>query len=574
MTPAPPRPVVVFAVLTLGLAPAMAWAPSARAQGIRGQIVTEGTGAPVEGAAVVVFDGEGRRVAWRLTDESGRYTVALPGGGTYHLRAERIGHASTVSGPIVVPDRGVVPHRLEVPVEAIALRGLTVEAGRRCEVRPGEGEATARAWDEARKALEVARYTSAQAIYQFVVRTYQRRLDPRGRRILDEDRSVDRRWVAQPFVALPADTLVRDGYVRREGEELAYYAPDAEVLLSDAFLDTHCLRLRRGEGERAGYLGLEFEPVERDASRADIEGVFWLEEATARLDRLEFRYRNLPTPGGDRAVRGRAGGHVDFERMPGGTWIVRDWAIRMPVLERQRGILAVWDLAELAEAGGTVVRVRDRQGRLVLDGLAASLTGVVLDSLSARPIAGARVWLDDDTGAAAVTGPDGSFQFAGLPDGLFEVNVRVPSLDSLGFEPAPVRVRLEEGQADTLRLRLPGRAQVLVEACRDQAFPSGTGIILGYARDADTGRPLSEAVVQGMWDILRMNRGSGGRAGIQRPIRESGFYALCGIPLRRWVEVRVVLDGREGPARRVYLEPDHEVRYADVALIVDRAGGE
>ena len=71
-----------------------------------------------------------------------------------------------------------------------------------------------------------------------------------------------------------------------------FWAPDAGVLLSDSFLDTHCLRIRAGGSE---LVGLDFEPVpNRDV--ADIAGTLWLDPATAELQRVDFRYVNLPVP--------------------------------------------------------------------------------------------------------------------------------------------------------------------------------------------------------------------------------------------------------------------------------------
>ena len=108
--------------------------PSLRAQAIRGTLVEAGTGTPVDGAAIVLLDEAYAQISWWLTDPSGRFSFILQHGGTFRLRADRI----------VVKGEETVVYRLEIPVEAIVLAGITVESGRRCEVRPGAGEATAR----------------------------------------------------------------------------------------------------------------------------------------------------------------------------------------------------------------------------------------------------------------------------------------------------------------------------------------------------------------------------------------------------------------------------------------------
>ena len=65
----------------------------------------------------------------------------------------------------------------------------------------------------------------------------------------------------RPFVTPLADVLHEEGYV--VPDTLAppawiYYAPDAEVLLSDAFLENHCFQVLPPEEER---VGLAFRPL-------------------------------------------------------------------------------------------------------------------------------------------------------------------------------------------------------------------------------------------------------------------------------------------------------------------------
>ena len=43
--------------------------------------------------------------------------------------------------------------------------------------------------------------------------------------------------------------------------ESIYWAPDAAVLLSDEFLDTHCFHVTRNERRAPGLIGLAFQPV-------------------------------------------------------------------------------------------------------------------------------------------------------------------------------------------------------------------------------------------------------------------------------------------------------------------------
>ena len=117
------------------------------------------------------------------------------------------------------------------------------------------------------------------------------------------------------------------GFVRSVGGYVAYYAPDAEVLLSNEFLARHCFRLLRGD---EGLLGLGFDPLPEQRSRPDISGTMWLDPRSGELRSLSYRYQNL----GLGVSTEHLGGEVAFARLSSGAWIVRSWAIRTPVLDR------------------------------------------------------------------------------------------------------------------------------------------------------------------------------------------------------------------------------------------------
>ncbi|NIR40889.1 MAG: hypothetical protein GWO22_34680, partial [Actinobacteria bacterium] len=91
-------------------------------------------------------------------------------------------------------------------------------------------------WDEARKALAVASFTDQRGSYRYETMTYNRRMD-RDFTILSEEESRREGYMLSPFESRPAEDLVENGFVQREDGDQVYYAPDADVLLSDAFLD-------------------------------------------------------------------------------------------------------------------------------------------------------------------------------------------------------------------------------------------------------------------------------------------------------------------------------------------------
>ncbi len=545
-TDGPPR--VLRAVCgALAIAGLSLGAPSLQAQAITGTLVEEGTGAPVDGAAVVLLDASEEPISWRLTDPVGRFSFVLGRGGTFRLRADRIGHGSVRSDLIEVGRGQTVSHRLEIPVEAVVLEGLTVESGRRCRVRPGSDEATARVWEEARKALTATAETARRGFYRYVIRRFERELDARGRRVLKEESRVDRRLTPNPWKSLPVDDLLNGGFVRTSGEGSTYFAPDADVLLSDSFLDTHCMRLEEGEDESEGLVGLVFEPVD-DRGVPDISGTLWIDPASGELQWLDYRYEELDVPHAD-----RLGGRVSFEGLPNGTWIVREWSIRMPMLavtRRRPGVPSRTELTGIKEDGGLVVRVSNVGGEVVLDSRAGILEGVVVDSLGRSPVAGAIVLLDGTD--RATTDEEGRFRFPSLPRGHYGLRVFNPALEIHELPSPTTYLESIPGQVSSVRLEFPGVVSALEGICGPHEPREGGGILTGAVRTA-SGEPAVGATISIRWDEVRalitgfQRQDFEGRFEVRQP---TGLYAVCALPRDRWLWISVTWNGEQSPPER------------------------
>ena len=539
---------------TLFLATTFAWslgtnmlvAAPLGAQGIIGTLVEAETGAPVEGAAVILLNRSGDQVDWSLTDAAGRFNFRMSQAGTYLLRADRIGHVSVLSDPIPV-DRGVTAvYRLETPVEAILLAGIDVRSSRRCEIRPGEGVSTARVWEEARKALEATSRTNDLRAYRYVIRHFERELDARGRRVTSEESRIQRGVMASPFASLNVEVLLERGFVQSDGDGFIYYAPDADVLLSDAFLDTHCMNLTYGDDEAEGLLGLSFEPTE-DRRVTDISGVLWLDPEDGELQWLDYRYEFLDIPDSD-----RLGGKIRFYGLPNGTWIVREWYIRTPVLGesrriRRRGRI---ELVGLREQGGLVVSVNDLQGELVLDVEAGIIEGVVLGSGGSDPVEEVVVFMDD--GRRVTTDENGRFRFTALPEGYYGLRVFNPVLDSLGLSGEPVFYEVSPGEVTSARLRFPSSDTVMAEQCAPAdlaAEPSAhEGILTGFALD-ERGDPLPGSRVSVAWEEFE-RRANGTLSTVYKTLTTSelpdnGFFLMCGVPTDLPVDITIEWNGIE-----------------------------
>jgi hypothetical protein len=389
---------------------------SAFCQTVRGVLLEQSTEQPIGGAFIVLLDERGGRLGrdiGTLTDDDGRFQLRVPEPGRYRLRAERIGFESTLGEVIELVARETVQVTIVAPVEAVRLEELVITGERECDVPPERGRETVEIWEEARKALSVVGWAAAQQMLRYQVLRYERELGPRKLEVLEE-RTRPWFWNARGslFVTRAADDLAEHGYVQKTPTDtFHFYGPDASVVLSNSFAGQHCFAVREGDGDRAGLIGLGFEPAPgRD--RPDIEGVLWLDRETAQLRDLEYRYTHLPPW----LSFNNVGGLLVFERLPSGAWIVSRWWIRSPVVDfcnYLRGRRSGYCLEAIHEDGGIVIDIRTAGGEPVQRWLGTRLTGVVMDSTRAEPLAGATVYLIG-TERAAETDDEGRFEIDGL----------------------------------------------------------------------------------------------------------------------------------------------------------------
>lgn len=341
---------LLAATLTLTAAPAVG-------QIVQGQVV-DSTGTPVGTGFVVLVGGDDREVLRTLTSPDGRFSLTVPPAtpGPFRIRSERIGYRVTYSTPMTADRERTFDVRLTVARLPVRLAAIEVQDESQCRVRPAEGLATAAIWEEARKALDAASWTASQESYSFEHVRYERTLGPRRRRVEEQKLEMRRGLYRTPFTSHDPALLAKDGYVTEDDTDRWYYAPDAEVLRSPSFLDTHCFRVVR-DRDHSGQVGLGFVPVP-DRRLPDIRGTLWLDEETSELRTLEYAYTEVPgRPNDD-----RIGGRIGFRPVPSGAWIVHHWEIRMPRMatntinvgyERRRDTV----ITGFYDVGGEVVRI-------------------------------------------------------------------------------------------------------------------------------------------------------------------------------------------------------------------------
>lgn len=510
----------MHAAISIGLALVLSAHPLV-AQTVSGTVRSSDDGVPVHGVLVVLLAGDGARQAGAITDPDGTYRIRSRPGEDYRLVAERIGFASTRSEPFGLSAGQALRIDLLVSVKATKLEGVVAAGGSRgCTVRPEVGVATQRLWDEARKALTATEVTREMGLVRWRAYDHVREIDPETRLVRSERSAVRNGSGDRPYVSVPAELLASDGFVVTRGDTSTYYAPDAGVLLSDPFLDTHCFH---PVASADGHVGLAFQPI---AGRrvTDIRGVLWMDQSTSELRRLEFSYTALPI-----YVAGQKfGGEVEFERLATGAWITRRWELRLPKIERwrdptlrcRRDGLECWThreetlvrLGRIHEEGGEVMEISTSEHGVIARSRRAALEGSVTDSTTGRPLPDAEVYLSG-TSHSAMTDAHGRFAMRELPAGEYTLGFMHPKLDSLGVLARPRRVTLARGETTAVRLVIPSLGALAAESC------SGTAVA-GVVTDSLTGTPLPGARV-----ILT----SGGDL-LETTATAGGAYHLCGVP--------------------------------------------
>jgi hypothetical protein len=463
----------------------------ASAQVVRGRVIDADADQPLPGALVLLLAGQ-ERIASYVSPASGGFILDARAPGTYTIRAELIGFESSVAGPFALVIGDTLVMELRVATKAITLPAITAEATRRCVRRPEEGAATAALWEEARKALEVTQILEARRGLRMTAVEYRRRLDPDGTEVLEEISRRSRSYSGPPFAARPAGELVEEGFAVREAGEILLLGPTAEVLLSDAFLDAHCFRLRPPGQAESGLLGLQFEPLP-DRRQIGIEGTLWLDQRTAELRYAEYTYTNHNFPGPRQSYSGR----ITFSRLPTGAWYVDRWHIRSPIVERRHiptatGATQVWEsTAALLEFGGEVSRVTSSDSAPVAE-LRRAIAGTVSTGADGTPLEGARVFVPG-TAFHAVSDADGSFRIDDLLPGRYSVQFTHPRLDSIGATPIPA-VAVVGAESGVVMVHLTARQNAPARAV--VAPPSRPVRVRGAITDVDTGERIAAAEVR------------------------------------------------------------------------------
>jgi len=526
---------IAFLCLVLFLVP-----EGASPQSILLEVSASETGAPIQGAFATLLDPSGNAIRSGLTNGRGQFLFTLPGAGEYRIRAEMLGRETVETEPIHVEGSGGIRHQIRLSHRAIPLTEIQISADRVCEVRPAEASLISSVWEEARKALSVLSWGDSLEVFRYQVERYSRSIDLDRGTTKEESRRMNSGFYTTPFESRPASNLFEDGFVEPHEDGDIYYAPDAAAILSDAFLNAHCLGLAAGNRDHTDWIGITFEPIPGRRT-VDIRGELWIERDSGELKQLDFRYENLPPSIRDRRIAGR----VEFARLPRGHWIVKRWWIRMPTVASSHGVSPDREprLVGLREEGAEVMAVRNAAGALILEADRATIEGMVLEQQSTRPQVDVAIRLAG-TDLETRTNRRGEFRFTGIPEGTYEIQAESDLARMLGLAPTASTVSAVPGQISSVNLSLPPPEEFIGRACSDLVQSDSPVLVTGQVKDAASGEALLDAKVELWWshlpgdpralrsDTSTINDWSaalrGGRSGVETWTGRSGRFAICG----------------------------------------------
>ncbi len=505
----------LVAAMLLCAAPVSLHAQSAVAR-VTGTVRDGVTGAPIVGAVVSLFDAENAVQHRTVTGARGEYRIERTARST-RLQLLRLGFRP--QDVVLVATGGSRDTTVNVTMERIPnlLEGMRVTARAACPAREDTPVAFS-LWEQARSALlasVVTRESQTASLrrYGFVRETDGQRESRVTRMTVTTDSATGN--MASFVAAFTPAGFVRNGFVRDTDDERVYYGPDAEVLLSDAFLDGYCMQLSTADRAHPERVGVRFTPVRRRGDRVEIDGTLWIDTAARSLSHIEYEY--LVPDGRLRALR--PGGQVYFANMPNGTILIDHWSMRLAgfAMESVPGIRSTTVriggrpqisggaapasrlVSVVSETGGALAEAfwrdstewRGTFGTLALRvpvDSGGSLTGREL-KLSRSPYS-ARV----DTNGQAV--------FTELIAGRYDVYLSDDRLRTVALDlTVPVPGEVRRGDTLSISLRVPTAESFVIERCkRAKQWSAGDLPLLLLRVGTDFTAPMEGARVSIAWE--------------------------------------------------------------------------
>jgi hypothetical protein len=539
------------------------------AQRVIGVVRDSASGEVIAGAVVTLRDSAGAALSQMITGGTGRFAAPIVG------RARRLTLVRIGFRPVSIPLAIAYPHAdtsiaLAMSALPTMLAAVQVVDQPGCKRRDDRAAAFA-LWEQARAALLATIVARKSSPPELTFIHYDQRRDGDGKHIVSQLIEHERATSNRAFIAAhPPEDFSKVGYVAMNGDELLYYAPDADGLLDPAFASGHCFSVDRNAHRPTNELGLAFEPARRRGrdSVVDIAGTIWIDTTARQLRSIDFRYDGLP---GTATSTASPGGVVDF-RTANGVAVINRWNLHLPEVEHivarssydlggtRSHVIAIHDIGDVIT---TAAWPDGTQWKLPL----ATVHGIVRGTRGGKAVANARVWLGgtDDT---VRTAPDGSFRLTQVFPGPYSIFAGDSIVGSTGRpENAPRRVEVDSADVDSLVLQVPPIEAFVRQACDSLGVPNHRGtdrlsvFVLGRIALSD-GTPAADAAFDArlvgnpMYDDIRQTGHANGE----------GMFQLCYLRSGATLTFSTTMENRRLAQRDTVKLPDEGVVSLQVIL--------
>lgn len=562
----------VAAALTLSAA-------LAGAQTVTGTVVLPDSTIPVSGAIVAATDSAGT-ITRALTAEGGRFLLRLPHAGRHTIQVLRIGFVATRGPTVTVAPGDTATLRLVASSARVTLAAIEIRGRSQCRVRPDTSLMVARVWEEARKAMLATGLTAGPRALHGEWMRFSRTMAFPGGRVMTQRVRAGRGPTTTVFQSADPPALVTEGYVVDDETGTTFHAPDANVLLSEQFVATHCFQVATVRSNDPALIGVRFEPASKRRSVRDIEGTVWVDRASGELRLVDFAYTNLPPAPGSPP----GGGIVEFTRLASGSWIVSSWIARLPLLEREPTPEALHTLGQppgagrmrvraVEVAGGEVSRV-SRDDSVLLDRAVAAVRLRLSSDDPLVPVAGASVVLEG-TDYSAIADASGLVTLGPLPEGAYHASIVIPRLDSSFARPFEREVTARRsGLMETVKLA--SAKDWLGRRCARDASDAGEAILRGSVR-AEEGifrAGIEVSLTFAKLDARSMRTGMMTRRDetLSTVTDARGRWQFCGLPHDTDLELRAAA-ADEIASQSLRLESSRPYPFVELELAPDTTAG-
>jgi len=182
------------------------------------------------------------------------------------------------------------------------------------------------------------------------------------------------------------------------------------------------------------------------------------------------------------------------------------------------------------------------------DAGSASLRGVVFDSTSMVPLAGARVAVIG-TNVIGATNGAGRFLLEDVPTGIHWVSFFHDRLQALGVSPQSRQVTFEAGRVVDLDLTIPSDETLLLGWCLAEQPSPGFAAIAGFVTDSITGVPMPRAIVTAE-PLSRVP----GLLPVEVRTDDAGYFRMCSIRADIDIRLQAHFGQSSGRSLEIYMQ--------------------